>query len=383
MGGKVGKDKLRITAWIVPALVLSICAGSRLFATTTSEITRLRILSANGKVIEYRPYSETEAKLLFPNNEAQVAEALEPERWKLRAAPILQKVHLLKISDMDHRFIVAGAAYGERLFIFDQLFCGENPSVMNELIRSSNSAPRNSDEALDLVKIYLSLAYYRLDDPHQFVASEANNIPPKINAGLPSSFWDLVEFSHAPEVAKAEKSYDVDLFAYTDLGIAGGPVIRWKIDIGAADFNVRMLTSKKWDQEAPVSPANAENRGEGKIRFTRIIMANGISDDGAMTDIQHWSASDGPGLYRVHFYYASSESAKRRMQGFLKKSISVIEQRPWTYADGRVAGEQVLETRLADDIKPLLASALYSDEKSVVELSCPCLRNLQAFLSTN
>jgi hypothetical protein len=108
------------------------------------------------------------------------------------------------------------------------------------------------------------------------------------------------------------------------------------------------------------------------------LMANGHTDDGAETAIQLWSASDGPGINRVHYYYPSREKAEKRMEDFLQNALAVLQNTPRKGADSGAFGKEAILISINKDKRSLYASHLYLNEASVLELSCPCLRNVLA-----
>jgi hypothetical protein len=164
----------------------------------------LRILTNDGKAAQYHPYPEARAKMLFPSAEAWLEREVSPDKWGLSASPILNKIRLLRVSDMQRRFTVTGVSVGEQLFIFDELFCSDNSAVMGELIRVARSAPHDNAEALDLAKLYLTLSYYQLDDPARFVAIRGSKPRQKDDSESPRTFSDGIGVSHSPQVSHGE-----------------------------------------------------------------------------------------------------------------------------------------------------------------------------------
>ena len=118
--------------------------------------------------------------------------------------------------------------------------------------------------------------------------------------------------------------------------------------------------------------------GNKRVTFHVDLMANGHTDDGAVTDIQVWSASDGPGISRIHYYYPSREKAEKRVEDFLQNALGVLQNTPWKNGEARTSGAEAIVIRVNEDKRSLYASHLYLNEASVLELSCPCLRNVLA-----
>jgi hypothetical protein len=357
---------------IAVVLCIAICGVSRSRAPAEASFSSLIIHNNDGSLVQYQTYPEARAKILFPSAEAWLDGEQNTDTWGL-PSPFLKKIRLLRLSDMKHRFTIVGASFGERLFIFDELFCSENAAVMNEVISATHSSPRDDAEALGLAKLYLSLSYYQLDDPAKFVAVRGSNPRPKDDSGSPRSFSDAMGVSHSPQVSHKDGVYSVDMFAYSKLGATGGPVTHWRIELADSRFNEQMAEQHR-TQPVPPKDATQKNGGEKRINFTVDLMGDGRSADGAKIDLQLWSASDGPGISRNHYYYPSHEKAETRMQDFLQNAVAVLDSGPWNNA----AGKQALVLQANEEKKSLFASQLYEDESSVLELSCSCLRNLLA-----
>jgi len=222
---------------------------------------------------------------------------------------------------------------------------------MTELIRVARSAPRDDRDALDLVKLYLAHSYYALEDPASFVALK----------GVP----------HLPSVSHQNGVYSVKLISYT-MPRPTGPNTDWKMGLTTSKF-AELMAHREASLDRP-----RENEGNKEIKFTLSILGNGRADDGAMTGLQSWNASDGPGINLTHYYYHSPEEAEGRMQDFLQNAVAVLENGPWSNAAGEVSGKQALVVLLNKEEKSLFASQLYQEGSTVTEISCSCLSNLQA-----
>jgi hypothetical protein len=267
-------------------------------------------------------------------------------------------------------------SFGERLFVFDGLFCGENDEVMKELIRATQSAPHTDAEALELTKLYLSFSYYQLRDPRTFVAIRGTDPTQKNDPASQAGFSDMIGVSHSPEVSRRDELYLVDLFTDAKMGAVGGPVTHWKIELGPASFKQKMAREHKGPLRKSQEEVSQKEGNKKGLSFTVDMMANGMTSDGAQTDIQSWSASDGPGVGRVHYYYHSHEKAERLMQDKLQNAVAVLQSDNWKDAAGRIAGKKALLVQANNDKKSLSASQLYEDEISVIEIYCSCLQTV-------
>jgi len=345
------RDGPRHAAPIAFVLFLATCFISPAILSGDTPSAMLKVYSNDGSVTEYRAYSEVTAKMLFPSAEAWLEAEGKAKSWSLSSSSILKRIHLLRVSDRERRFTVTGASVGGQLFIFDSLFCRENSAAMTELIRAARSAPRDDGEALDLVKLYLALSYYALEDPARFIV--------------------LRGASRIPNVSHQKGVYFVKLATFGRPRLTGGD-IDWKVELTTSMFAELMA-----HREASLGRPR-ENEGNKKIEFTLSMLGDGRAGDGAMTGLQSWNASDGPGLNMTHYYYDSPEEGEGRMQDFLQNAVAVLENGPWSNAAGEISGRQALVVQLNKEEKSLFASQLYLVGSTVTEISCSCLSNLLA-----
>lgn len=267
-------------------LCLVTLGDSRLLASTDAASAMLSIHSDDGKVVQYQAYPESRAKMLFPSADAWLDAEQNVDEWSLSPTPILKKIRLIRLSDMRHRFTIVGASFGERLFIFDGLFCSENAAVMNELIRDTHSTPHDDAEALNLAKLYLSLSYYQLEDPDKFVAIRGTNLRPKDASGSSRSFSDAIGVSNSPQVSRKDGAYSVDLYSYSKLGVTGGPVTHWRIELAPSRLDEQMAEQHRGSEIVPPKDTARKNSGSKGINFTVDIAGEAVSADGAHIDVQ-------------------------------------------------------------------------------------------------
>jgi hypothetical protein len=159
--------------------------------STDAATALLRVFGHDGNSVQYRVYPEARAKMLFPTAEAWEEEQQDTDTWSIRAAPILKKIRIPRVGDMARRFTTTGVSTGDQLFIFDGLFCSENSEAMSELIKATNSAPKNRLDALNLVKLHLALSVYQDDDPNKFVAMRSGK--PRLPSAIPHRAWIVWE----------------------------------------------------------------------------------------------------------------------------------------------------------------------------------------------
>jgi hypothetical protein len=351
-------------------MLLTSFLSLRVMASTDASFAKLRLHKSENEVSQYRAFPAKQVNMLFPSSDAWLEGEQNPNSLNLSASPISGKIHLLRVGDSKHRFVVTAATIGDELFVFDPLFCQENSGAMGRLIQAANSAPQNDAEALDLAKLYLALSYYQLDAPESFVALRGDNTPTGGGSETvaPFPFSDSIGVSHSPQISHLKGAYVVDLYTHNKL--RGYPISHWTLQFSDSGFEEQMFVQRKAHNDS------GANKEEKNIAFINEMMANGSTDDGATTDMQFWSASKGPGMSRVHYYYNSREGAEKRMHDFLQNAVAVLEEDQGDKAGTNEPTRQALIIQTNNESKSLLASQLYEDEKSVLEYSCTCLHSL-------
>src|SRR5437588_3567737 len=88
-----------VTAFVLPVL------GSEELASQP-----LTAHLADGTVQHYTALPAARVKLLFPDGNA-ILDREQVQNWKLPPLPLLKKVQLVKVSDMQRRFTITGAIY--------------------------------------------------------------------------------------------------------------------------------------------------------------------------------------------------------------------------------------------------------------------------------
>jgi len=364
-------------ATLVLLLLPAVLSSSPTLAPKEQDFLALAVHEASGKVTRYRAYPASAVNLLFPDGEAILEPDATPEKWEHPLPVILSKVRLARLYDTQRRFSLLGVAFGDRLFIFDELFSRDNSAVMSRLMRATSSSPRNVQEAFDLAKLYLAFSYFRLQDPARFIANESAG-----SEGLPArehceGFEDRIGLLHSRQIVQQGANYHLDFF--TDASPdRSAKIDHWQIDLNAGALTER-LSAHHMGFRAPECKSGGEvKRARQSPSFTVGTMANGSGDDGATLDLQSWESSDGPGISRIHFYYPSHQQAENRMNTFLKQAVAILKMSPWLDSDGKIAGRQALVILASNDKKFLYASHLFEGADSVLEISCASLANLMA-----
>jgi len=324
----------------------------------------------DGRTVEYRVVPD--ARLIFPNGDAAVTTADKPSKWQNPANPFAKKVDFVTVSDMQKRFSVAGVVFGDEMFIFDEFLCGQNGETMTRLMLATGTAPKNSGEALRLASVFLSLSNYSFEDPARFIASRRDDLPKEADHRPGLKIADLLGIWHAPQASESPFGYEVDLFTmYPDLNVE-----HWRLTIGS-----RGVTELLNRSDSATYKTFAQPTGPTKITFQLGgVVANGFTEDGGMTDIRGWVASDGPGIGRVHYYFKLRENADKLVQQLLNSAIATIDSGAWLDSDGNVAGKQWTIVLPTPDKTHLMADDVFREDAdpNVLVISCPCLRNLLA-----
>jgi len=367
---------LNATRQLTLALFLSAFCSFQVAASDESSSVTMRVHLGNGTVAQYYGFPESAIKLLFPTGEAALEPNVSIGNWKSTSSPILKKIQVVSVSDTAGRFSVVGATFGDQLFVFDGVFSSDNSIPMSALIRATNSSPRDEAQALGLAKFYLALAYYRLEDPDRFVAQRTTDSATKAASENAKTYSDMIGVSHSPQAFRQGDGYKVDFYTFDPREVVPRRVNHWQIVMGGGNLEERVSAHNEGFHELNLKEkADSANTGE-KLRFAAKMMANGSTDDGAITDLQYWTSSDGPGIQRTHYYYGSHELAEKRMQNFLQNAVAIIETRPWLDNHVKSVGTQALLIRAAYSEKTLMASQVSEDETSVLEISCWSLHNL-------
>ncbi len=364
------------------SLILLFAATSSLQGTRAQESTptTLDVRHEDGTLRLYRTFPGDLTGLLFPTGKALLDEVPPMGNWSVPEAFVLKKIQFVQVSDPQKRFIVHGVTYGDQLFLFDEFFCRQNPDVMSRLMLATSAYPRTPDQALSFAKLYLALTDPDFKDPDRSVISNASQVP-AYTVGLPAPDINDVKDVLRPPIVRWEGSgFALDFFT-TALDVAW--VQRHRMIIGPQGFQ------KVSDQEIFPSHAgprildgqgsrNASSGRKEKVLFVSAGMGECELPDGVGCDFQLFSASDGPGLDRLHYYYKSPSHADAEWQEILTSAISVTERGPWLDEHGKIAGKKALVILVGKDKKTLWAASVFEDESSVLEIICACHGNLLA-----
>lgn len=364
-------------AWRLTFAVMAVTlCSSVVFASQESGSATLEICRDDGTVVRYQAFPKPTVKMLFPTGKALFEPDSSPREWKNSPSPILEKIQTGKLFDTARRFNVVGVTFGEQLFLFDELFGSSNSVVMSRLIRATGAGPSDPEGALALAKLYLSLSYYRLEDPARFIVSKSGDALTKNAMENSGGSTKPTGLGHAPQVVQVEANYKVEVYAYDARELAPEKISKWQLRIGPTNLVERLSAHHEGFREFYSNAPNEAAYPKSKIRFSPTMMANGVTDDGAETDIQLWMSSDGPGVDRTHYYYRSHEKAERRMQNYMQDAVAIIETKPCLDSEGKIVGTEAIVIGTNDDKKALLALQLFEDETSVLTLTCRGLSNL-------
>jgi hypothetical protein len=317
--------------------------------------------------------------MLFPTGRVLFEPDSSTREWKDSRSPILKKIQTGKLYDTGRRFYVVGVTFGEQLFLFDELFGTANSGVMSQLLRATGAAPSATAGALALANLYLSLSYYRLEDPAGFIVHKIADASKENTTEDGGTSSKRIGHLHGPRVVQAGANFTVEVYAYDARELAPERTSKWQLRICPTKIVERVSAHHEGFVEYYSKVPRKPTYRKGDVRFSPAIMADGATDDGVRTDIEFWATSDGPGVDRTHYYYATHEKAEQRMQDYLQHAIAVVETRPWVDSAGKVVGTEALVIGTNDDNKTLLASQSFEDETSVLKFTCRSLSNLMAF----
>ncbi|HEV2991620.1 MAG TPA: hypothetical protein VG759_24510, partial [Candidatus Angelobacter sp.] len=322
---------------------------------------------------QFQAFPENMVKLLFPKGEALLEQEPMPADWKLSSLPVFKKVELVKVSDTQARFALGGVLYDKKIFLFDELFCGENPGIMSQLMQATATAPKNPDDALALARFFLSLSYYHRQSVDPFVVSSIDEYKDSA-ALLEKTSSEVQRMLHAPSSVPKGMGYEVELFSS-----AGGKdgIHRWRMIIKAGGLeNVSdQRVFPKYEQFRDLYARAEKNPAE--IELQTALLGNGRSEDGAMIGFGIYGASNGPAVNRNSYYYEAGEKAEARFQHSLQGAVAVIDNGPWLDSDGQIAGKRATLIEANAD-KILWAVQLIQEGSTVIEFSSYCLRNVVA-----
>lgn len=338
----------------------------------------LKLQQADGSTRRYKAYPAETARLLFPSGTALVPANPATPSGELHLSFAQGRARIVRVADAAHRFEITGVILGDAVFLFSELFCDANAGVMNRLLVASGTRPGSQEDALDLARDYVSLSAYGGEDSGKFIISGADEIagPSRPPTGSRDPIRDVL---HAPRAKREGNAYRIDLFT-------NGPdrksVHQWQMTIdsqGLSDATDRVIFPefdfrKRLIEEAERRPAES---GRREIEFWPLLMGNGVTDDGGQTDLQHWAASEGPGVEKDHVYYTSSERAEDRFQRYLKRAVAVVKRSTWTESPGRSKNPEVLLIAASDDGKYLYGEKIFKDSLSVLVYTCTCVDTLR------
>jgi hypothetical protein len=145
-------------------------------ASQESSSAALNVYWEDGSLQHYQAFPGAMIHSLFPSGEAQVDRELAPA-WQFPSTALRKQLRLVTLTDPCRRFAITGVIYRDRLFLFDEIWCGENADILTELMRAASISPKSPDEALSLAKFYLSLSSYDLEDSSKFIVTNLTELP--------------------------------------------------------------------------------------------------------------------------------------------------------------------------------------------------------------
>jgi hypothetical protein len=93
-------------------------------------------------------------------------------------------------------------------------------------------------------------------------------------------------------------------------------------------------------------PQNGDRPNASKeVKFTLVLMGDGLTPDRIRTYFKKFKGSDGKILYEIWIDFGTAERAAKEIEELLKESIKTIRRKPEAGGNGQQVGERVLLLR--------------------------------------
>ena len=281
---------------------------------------------------------------------------------------------------------ITAAAYDNKIFLLNELFCGENTAVFNALLRSLGANVDSAEKALEAAKFYLQLAYYRFDDLNDFIASSFASLPSKQIEFPGQSVPEIRSAVHPPVVTRDGNTYKADLITY-DHDAAFVVLHHWSMTIlhsQITDAREEVLVPQHMSYRVGEPPSNSITTPvspASNLRFRLSLMADGKTPDSKELNVSTYAftTSDGPQVIRSVCYFKSLKRSLTEMHNQLQRASQILEQGKWTDENGSVLGERALVVNSVKGSNRLEASVLLRRDSRFFEISSSCLRNALEF----
>jgi hypothetical protein len=279
--------------------------------------------------------------------------------------------------------------YKDRVYVGSELFCDENISAFNMLLRTMGANVDSSEKAMQVAKFYLQLGYYRLEEPGKYVVSTFLQLPPEKVNFPGQNTKELQDAIHPPVVSRDGDGYKVEIVT-EDVDAGFVLLYHWSIDIvdsqiKSSEEEVAFPSRLRYRTgEAPsdrfggtfASPLTA-------LRFQLGYISDGNTPDnkdlGLNVSTYGFNTSDGPQVIRSAYHFNSTERAVKEFIDHLDATSQILEQGKWADEAGNVVGERALVFYSTDGGRRLSAAVLLRRDTRFFEVSSSCLHNLLEF----
>jgi hypothetical protein len=377
------------------ALVISLVTffDPSMFARQRPSQVILKANAAEGGLKEFRAEPASTVKTLFPTGEAILEMSTLQPSWPPKEVTSGRKVQFVTVHDAREQVIATAAIYGDRVFVFESLFCGQNAVGMNDFLKAAQIVPRAREDALGLARLYLTLTSDSLEPPARIVVSDVADLPRYFEAYLGGGYDEDVAYLrtivHVPKVTQHGSLFEVDLFAADLLEARGGfELHEWNFTIDAGglrsirDRTVELNEGWREEQQTLYAEARAHSASheQDQIKFLESFGFVG-GRDGIKSVGRSWVASDGPRVWRVVFHLDSPANANAELRKRIGAATRMIETVPWFQSkrkEGRRTGLVESRPSIGPARHILKATIVWTEGPDLIEMSSVCLRNLIA-----
>src|ERR1700741_186804 len=156
------------------ALVISFVTllGPSVFARREPSQVILKASAAGGRLKEFRAEPASTVKTLFPTGEAILETSTAQPTWPPKEVTSVRKIQFVTVHDAREQVIATAAIHGDRMFVFESLFCGQNAVGTNDFLKAAQIVPRAPEDVLGLAKLYLTLTSDSLEPPARIIVSD-------------------------------------------------------------------------------------------------------------------------------------------------------------------------------------------------------------------
>jgi hypothetical protein len=282
---------------------------------------------------------------------------------------------------------ITAVVNSDKIYVVNELFCDENISVINRLLRSLSVSVDNPEKAMEVAKFFLQLGYYRFEDPDKFTVSTYSDLSTK-QMEFPGQ--DAAEIQRAirpPVATKDGDTYTVEIVTKeSDAAL-----------VELHHWNIRILGSQISDvqEEVPVPASRHYRAGEAPsssmrgtlasevstLRFQLAIIGDGVTSDSKELNVSTYTfdTSEGPQVSRSAYRFKSPVRAVKEFDSQLHLASQIIERGNWTDGQEDVLGERALVLYSFDGSARVRAAILLRRDTRYFAISSLCLRNLLEF----